>query len=218
MSVHQLNVYLQALLPGVCLQAQALPQCPEVSLYLINPDYPQHALDPEAAIQLMDEPPYWAFCWASGQVLARYILDHPQLVAGRHIADFGSGSGVVGIAAALAGAAQVSCVDIDPLARLAIASNAQLNRVEVEIASNIATSDVMTVADVLYDRDNLPLLSYLINVAPQILLADSRIRNLSIEPFRPLGEYRSSTWPDLDESAEFNRVRLYAVGLVAKPG
>lgn len=217
MSVQQLNHHLQALLPGVCLQAQALPQCPEISLYLINPDYPQHALAPEAVTQLMDEPPYWAFCWASGQVLARYILDHPQLVAGRHIADFGSGSGVVGIAAALAGATRVSCVDIDPLAQLAIASNAELNRVELEVASSIAASDIITVADVLYDRENLPLLSQLVDVAPQILLADSRIRNLSVEPFRPMGECRSSTWPDLAESAEFNQVRLYGVGLVAKP-
>lgn len=213
MSVKQLNQYLQGLLPGACLQAQPLPQCPEISLHLINPDYPQHALAPDAVIRLMDHPPYWAFCWASGQVLARYILDHPQLVAGRHIVDFGSGSGVVGIAAALAGATRVSCIDIDPLARLSIASNAELNHVGLEIGSCLAAGDMITVADVLYDRKNLPLLPPLVSAAPQILLADSRLRNLLVEPFCRLGEYCSSTWPDLDESAEFNQVRLYGVGL-----
>ncbi len=179
---------------------------------MINPDYPQHGLAAETIGRLMDEPPYWGFCWASGQVLARHILDHPQLVVGRHVADFGAGSGVVGIAAAMAGAAQVSCIDSDPLARMAIADNADLNHVELQIHANIVACDIVAVADVLYDRENLPMLRRLMDAAPRILLADSRIKNLSLDNLSPMGEYQSSTWPDLDESAEFNQVRLFGAG------
>ena len=213
MSVQALDLYLRGLLPGSFLKPQAPPLCPEISLYLINPDFPQHALAAEAITRLMDEPPYWGFCWASGQVLARYILDHPQVIAGHHVADFGSGSGVVGIAAAMAGARHVSCIDSDPFARQAIAANARLNDIELQVHDSLLTSDIVTVADVLYDRENLPLLEQLMDAAPQVLLADSRIKNLAIEGLRPLGEYPSSTWPDLAESVEFNRVRLYAGGL-----
>lgn len=211
MSVTELNRHLQTLLPGVRLEPQSLRQCPEIALYLINPDYPQHTLAPQTVAQLMDEPPYWAFCWASGQVLARYLLDNPAVVAGRHVVDFGAGSGVVGIAAALAGASRVSCCDSDPLARLAIAANAELNRVELQSCGDIRDlrPDVIALADVLYDHDNLPLLQQLLPRAPLMLLADSRVRNLALEPLRLLGQYTSSTWPDLDESAEFNEVRLY---------
>ncbi len=212
MSVQKLDRYLRSLLPGCSLHSQALPLCPEISLYLINPDYPQHALVSETISRLMNEPPYWSFCWASGQVLARHILDHPQWVAGRHVVDFGSGSGVVGVAAAMAGAGKVSCIDHDPFARQAIVANALLNRVELQVHDSLMAGDVVTVADVLYDRENLPLMVQLMEAAPSLLLADSRIKDLAITGLRPLGEYQSSTWPDLDEAAEFNRVRLYAAG------
>jgi predicted nicotinamide N-methyase len=205
-------MYLQGLLPGCFLQPQTLPLCPEISLYLINPDYPQQGLTTAAITRLMDEPPYWGFCWASGQVLARHILDHPHRVAGLHVTDFGSGSGVVAIAAAMAGAGRVSCIDIDPYARQAIVGNARLNGVELQVSESLSASDMVTAADVLYDRENLPLLAHLMAAAPRVLLADSRIRDLAFDGLRPLGEYQSSTWPDLDESAEFNRVRLYAAG------
>jgi predicted nicotinamide N-methyase len=162
----------------------------------------------------MDEPPYWGFCWASGQVLARCILDNPAWVAGRHVMDFGAGSGVVGIAAALAGASRVSCVDIDPLAQQSISANAELNDCTVDISGSMPESpiDLITLADVLYDSENLPLVRQLMDAAPGLLLADSRIKNLSLKPFAQIGEYQSCTWPDLDESAEFNQVRLYRAG------
>lgn len=196
------------------MQAQALQQCPQLSLYLINPDYPQHALDSAAVSRLMDEPPYWGFCWASGQVLARCIVDNPAWVAGRHVVDFGAGSGVVGIAAALAGAGRVTCVDIDPLAQLSIAANARLNGCTIEISDTLPAVpiDLITLADVLYDSENLPLVQQLMGAAPRLLLADSRVKNLSLKPFEQIGEYQSCTWPDLDESAEFNQVRLYRAG------
>ena len=75
--------------------------------------------------------PFWAFCWASGQLLARYVLDHPELVRGRRVLDFGCGSGVVAIAAALAGAESAVACDCDPLALEAARANAALNGVAV---------------------------------------------------------------------------------------
>lgn len=207
----ELNQYLQSLLPGAYIAPLKLQQCPEIRLNLLNENFPRHDLGSEVTSRLMDEPPYWAFCWASGQVLARFILDRPDWVSGKHVVDFGAGSGVVGIAAALAGAAKVSCCDIDPLARLAMEANAALNGVELLIADSLPTTkaDLLTLADVLYDRENLPLLDQLADCAERQLLADSRIRDLRHPRFELLGQYQSCTWPDLDESAEFNTVRLY---------
>jgi predicted nicotinamide N-methyase len=76
-------------------------------------------------------PPYWAFAWAGGQALARYLLDHPEVAEGRRVADLASGSGLVAIAAAMAGAAAVTAYDVDPLAVAAIAINAAANGVTV---------------------------------------------------------------------------------------
>ena len=209
MSVQTLDRYLRSLLPGCSLHSQALPLCPEISLYLINPDYPQHALVSETISRLMNEPPYWSFCWASGQVLARHILDHPQWVAGRHVVDFGSGSGVVGVAAAMAGAGRVSCIDHDPFARQAIVANALLNRVELQVHDSLMAGDVVTVADVLYDRGNFPWLERFLERADKVLVADSRVKDFDHPPYREIARRQSCTWPDLDESAEFRDVRIY---------
>jgi len=78
-------------------------------------------------------PPFWAFAWAGGQALARYLLDNPEIVAGREVLDIGSGSGIVAIAAAKAGAAAVTAAEIDPFAAAAIALNAPLNDVSLKI-------------------------------------------------------------------------------------
>ena len=91
------------------------------------------------------DPPFWAFAWAGGQVLARYLLDHPETVRGRVVVDVASGSGLVAIAAARAGAAAVTAYDVDPLAAAAIEVNAEANGVTVRAVC----------ADVL-DRDELP--------------------------------------------------------------
>jgi predicted nicotinamide N-methyase len=80
-------------------------------------------------------PPYWAFAWPGGQALARYVLDHPDIVRGRRVLDFASGSGLVALAAARAGAAQVTASDIDPFAAAAIAMNAALNNTPITIST-----------------------------------------------------------------------------------
>jgi predicted nicotinamide N-methyase len=100
-------------------------------------------------------PPFWAFAWAGGQALARYVLDHPDLVAGRRVLDLASGSGLVGIAAARAGAAHVRAVDIDPLAMAAIELNSAANGVTVtaelaDLLDGTADADVVLAGDVFY--------------------------------------------------------------------
>ncbi len=103
-------------------------------------------------------PPFWAFAWAGGQALARYLLDHPAEVAGRFVLDFGSGSGIVAIAAAKAGAARVLAADIDEFAAAAIAANAALNGADVEITTSdlVGTADprwgVIAAGDVCYEQ------------------------------------------------------------------
>ena len=103
-------------------------------------------------------PPFWAFAWAGGQALARHVLDDPGLVAGRHVLDVASGSGLVAVAAAMAGAARVEAADIDPFATAATALNAQANGVSVEprLADLVGRDegwDVVLAGDIFYDRD-----------------------------------------------------------------
>jgi predicted nicotinamide N-methyase len=104
------------------------------------------------------EPPFWAAAWPGGQALARYVLDHPDVVQGRTVLDLGSGSGLVAVAALLAGAAAVVASEIDPFGATAIALNAELNGVvPVEVVGDVLDDgppdvDVVLAGDVCYDR------------------------------------------------------------------
>ncbi|MGP9820947.1 class I SAM-dependent methyltransferase [Salinarimonas sp. NSM] len=103
-------------------------------------------------------PPFWAFAWAGGQALARYVLDHPEVVAGRSVLDFAAGSGLVGIAAARAGAARVEAADIDPFACAAMPLNAAANSVvlhtrETDLVGIDEGWEVVLAGDICYERD-----------------------------------------------------------------
>jgi predicted nicotinamide N-methyase len=158
-------------------------------------------------------PAYWCFCWASGQVLAQYLLAHPERVEGKSILDFGAGSGVVGIAAMLAGAREVVAVDLDPAALAACAVNAAINGVQLTLASDLDAIqmpiDLIIAADVLYDRDNLLFLEALPTLATEVLIADSRIKNFNHPHYRLLQTQTATTWPDLEEHPEYNQVRVF---------
>jgi predicted nicotinamide N-methyase len=124
--------------PGVAgldrLRLAEVPFVPEVRLYLAeDPIVLRARMEAEAGAALA--PVYWASAWAGGQAVARYVLDHPDVVAGRRVLDLACGSGVVGIAAALAGAAEVTANDVDPYAIAAVALNAQANGVTVGTSS-----------------------------------------------------------------------------------
>jgi len=211
-----LQQHVRGIIPAAHLAVTALPDCPAVRLLLLSADYPGHELDADAVQRVMDNPLYWVFCWASGQVLARHLLHSPDLVRGRRVIDFGCGSGVVAIAAALAGAAEVIACDCDPLALAATEFNAQLNGVQLTLESNFdmvrGAVDLVTAADVLYDRENLHWLQRFGQRATRALVADSRLRDFDVPPYRELARCASSTVPDLDESAEFRTVRIYLAG------
>lgn len=214
---HALAGYLRQRIPDCRLVRTRLSGIPELSLYLINADYPRDNLDHEQAAALMDSPPFWGFCWASGQVLARTLLDNPEWVRDRCLVDFGAGSGVVGLAAAMAGARRVVICDQDPFALRAARLNAAAAGLDVELASSLEavldgdpqSLDMVTVADVFYDRDNLPLLDLLLKRFRTVLVSDSRLGGRPLPGMETIGHRESHTVPDLGESAEFNHVALY---------
>lgn len=212
-SFEQLQSRLRDFIPGADLRAQNLPLAPELQLWLLDECYPQHLLDSEQIQRIMNYPAYWCFCWGSGQVMARYLLDHPELVRGKSVVDFGCGSAVAAIAAAKAGAASVVACDLDPDAILSSYLNAELNTVELEYSADFFADerhyDVILVADVLYDRANLPLLDCFRQRADTVLVADSRVKNFSVPGYRHIQFQHATTIPDLSESEEFSRINLY---------
>ena len=187
--------------------------CKEISLYLFNPEVLEGPLSHDEAQAVVAEPAYWSFCWASGQALGQYILEHPELVAGKNVLDFGAGSAIVAIAAIKAGAKRAIACDIDPDALDAALANAALNNVEIGVSDNLDEAlsdiDVVVAADVLYDPENMPLLSRFKASAPLIILADSRVKNLGDDAYELQEVITCRTWPDLNEFEEFNQVRIY---------
>ncbi len=211
--MRELNKVLQSVLPQARLEATSLPVREPLSLYLLNADYPQGELDADARQFVMDNPLYWVFCWASGLVLADWLFENPEWVRGKRVVDFGCGSGVAAIAAAMAGAEEIIACDIDPDALAATAANAALNQVELQLADSFhaieGNIDLLLVADVLYDHANLPWLETFTGRADRVLLADSRVKNFCFPGYRQIGARQAHTVPDLDESAEFRDVRVY---------
>ena len=189
------------------------PACPTLKLFLFDPKVLEGPLSHDEAQAVVAEPAYWSFCWASGQVLAQFILKHPETVKGKTVLDFGSGSGVVAIAAAKAGASKVIACDIDADALDACIANASLNEVQLDISNDFFAFedqvDIITAADVLYDRDNLELLDLFTAKCDQVLLADSRVKTLPSSAYEHLDTIEARTCPDLNEFEEFNQVRIY---------
>jgi predicted nicotinamide N-methyase len=132
------------------------PLVPEVSLYCAENAYDVWNLTDDG-----DESapmPFWSFPWAGGQALARYLLDHRDVVAGRRVLDLAAGSGLVAIAAALAGAADVTANDVDPYAAAAQEMNAKANRVRIsmvmgDLLDAETDADLVLAGDVCYERD-----------------------------------------------------------------
>jgi predicted nicotinamide N-methyase len=137
---------------------RSVPYAPEISLFVADEatELWQKTEEELGAIGL--PPPFWAFAWAGGQALARYVLDHPSLVGDRHVLDFAAGSGLVGIAARKAGARRVTASDIDPFAVAAMELNAGendvvLNAVWRDLVGLDEGWDVILAGDICYERD-----------------------------------------------------------------
>ena len=203
---------LSALLGDAQLTAETLPGT-DIKLWLIDANNMHRAFSPEETRRILEEPPYWCFCWASGLVLARWLAQNPHWVHGKRVLDFGAGSGVAAIAAAKAGALEVVACDLDPLALAACQANAELNEVALSYSADFFAEadrfDLIIVADVLYDRANLPLLDQFLSRGRHALVADSRVRDFQHPLYQRLGILEACTWPDLAEPAEFRHVSLY---------
>ena len=209
--VHLQNA-LGELLGDARLVVSDLPEC-ELRLWLIDADNMDREFSPDETRRILDDPPYWSFCWASGLAMARYLAERPEWVEGKRVLDFGAGSGIAGIAAKKAGALEVVACDLDPLALQASRANAELNDVELSYSSDFFAEadrfDLVLVADVLYDRANLPLLDQFLSRGRQALVADSRVRDFRHPLYRQLDTLHALTLPDLAEPHEFRQVSLY---------
>lgn len=211
----ELQIQLQQKVPNATLSITNLPQVPSIKLALIDGAYPQAELTQEQIEALMDEPPYWSFCWASGQVMARYLFDNSELVRGLTSVDFGCGSGVVAIAAAKAGAQKSIALDIDLNALKVSHLNATLNEVDIELSESIECVNIdkskatLLIADVFYDADNIPLLQGFIDDYDDVIIADSRIKPQALDGVIEVARISSCTVPDLAEASDFNSVGIY---------
>jgi predicted nicotinamide N-methyase len=207
-----LQAALHQLLGDARLVAQTLPGT-DLKLWLIDAANMDRCFSPEETRLILEEPPYWCFCWASGLVLARWLAERPEWVRGKRVLDFGAGSGVTAIAAAKAGALEVVACDLDPLAIESCRANAELNGVSLNYSTDFFAEadrfDLIIVADVLYDRANLPLLDHFLSRGREALVADSRVKDFQHPLYRRLGMLEACTWPDLAEPAEFRHVSLY---------
>ncbi|MDP9835872.1 putative nicotinamide N-methyase [Neorhizobium huautlense] len=167
---------------------------PEISLYAAHPGSRLSLLIGDEG-----EPPYWAYGWAGGTVLARHVLDFPETVRGRRVLDLGCGSGVVGIAAAKAGAVRVTASDIDANALAATRLNAALNEVDIDLAEGdliggpLPQADIVLVGDLFYDRETaekmLPWLQACRAAGKTVLIGDPFRAHLPQDSLRLVASY-----------------------------
>lgn len=193
------------------------PHVPEIRLHLADEAHDLWQKTEEELAEIGLPPPFWAFAWAGGQGLARYVLDHPETVRGKHILDFASGSGLVGIAAVKAGASRVTASDIDPFCETAIRLNAAANDAEIDFFGEdcVGTDrgwDVVLVGDVFYEKpfaDRLiPWFEALRNRGAQILIGDPGRSYLPKQGISALATYEVPVTRAL-EDAEVKRTTVW---------
>ena len=187
----------------------AVPYVPEIRLYLAE-DALSLWEETERELGSTDQPPpFWAFAWPGGQALARYILDHRDLVAGRTVLDLGAGSGLAAIAAAMAGASVVLASEPDPFAVAAIGLNARSNGVTISVTADVLDgsgedAEVVLAADVCYERRMaervLGLLERARSRGASILLGDPGRAFLPRELLRELDAYDVPVLADLEDA------------------
>jgi len=182
---------------------------PEIRLHLATELTPLWHATESYLNQMKVNAPFWAFAWVGGQVLARYILDNPAMVAGRNVIDIGCGGGIVSIAAVLAGAERVTALDIDPLASTVCRLNAQLNRTAAHITTDTANAitydftpfDLILVGDVCYTRgEAADLTRTLRQAAAPVLFGDPGRRFFPLQGVRQLAAYTVETSWEIEAS------------------
>lgn len=199
---------------------QTVPHAPEITLWLADEVTPIWRLTEEELGELGLPPPFWAFAWAGGQALARWLLDHPEEVSGKRVLDFAAGSGLVGLAAMKAGAAHVLCCDIDPFCGAAVALNAEANGVEVAFTdAHLLDSpppdvDVICAGDVCYEQPMagrvLDWLGQARSNGTRVLIGDPHRTYFPREGLTFLAEYCVPTTREL-EDFEIKRTSVWAL-------
>jgi predicted nicotinamide N-methyase len=181
------------------------PLVPEIKLHLATEVVSLWRATEDELAQIGVPPPYWAFAWAGGQALARYVLDHPQQVAGKRVLDIGAGSGLVGLAAARAGAASVLAADIDAFACAAIRLNAVANACDIAVTQEDLIGapgnwDVILVGDLFYERPLAErLLAWLLPLGIPALLGDPGRNYFPGAQVEKLAQYSVQTTRDLED-------------------
>ncbi|WP_245422086.1 class I SAM-dependent methyltransferase [Alsobacter soli] len=201
------------------------PHAPEVRLHVATESTELWRKTEEELGEIGLPPPFWAFAWAGGQALARWLLDNPEAVRGRRVLDFASGSGLAGIAAALAGAAPVETVDIDPFALAAIRLNAQANGVALtatreDLVGQDRGWEVVLAGDVCYERDMARAvtdwLEALARRGALVLVGDPGRSYLPRERLQAVATYQVPTTRELEDN-EVKRTTVWRfAGLGAK--
>ena len=199
---------------------QPVPHAPEISLWLADEVTPLWRLTEEELGEIGLPPPFWAFAWAGGQGLARWLLDHPAEVAGKRVLDFAAGSGLVGVAAMKAGASSALCADIDPFCAAAVTLNADANRVRLDFtAADLLDApppevDVICAGDVCYEKPMTDrVLAWLARSranGTRVLIGDPGRTYFPREGLEFLAEYRVPTTREL-EDLEVKRVSVWAL-------
>lgn len=186
-----------------------VPYAAEISLHVADDSTALWLKTEEELGEMGLPPPFWAFAWAGGQALARYILDHPETVRGKRVLDFASGSGLVAIAAAIAGASNVTACDIDPFSTTAIEINAGINDVHVDtILVNVVGQegnwDVVLAGDVSYEKEMArkvtAWLKELSDTGLTVLIGDPGRTYLARNRLESITTYRVPVSRDLEDS------------------
>ena len=191
---------------------------PEIKLHLAEESLPIWRKTEEELGEINLPPPVWAFAWAGGLALARYVLDNPSLVAGKRVLDLGSGSGLVAIAAKRAGAAEVLAADVDLFASAAVLINAEANAVSLRVTEDdiLDTTpsdiDVLLVGDLFYERDLTErVVSFMERTAATgapVLVGDPRRSYFPAERFINLARYDVPTTRELEDQ-EIKRAAVW---------
>ncbi|WP_245308818.1 50S ribosomal protein L11 methyltransferase [Aurantimonas sp. 22II-16-19i] len=199
------------------------PHVPEIALRLASEAHELWQKTEEELAELGLPPPFWAFAWAGGQGLARYLIDHPEAAAGRSVVDFASGSGLVAIAALMAGAASVTAADIDPFAAAALKLNLALNvaagapRGSIgfrgdDLVGRPVEANLVLAGDVFYDRDMAravtPWFDALVRNGVAVLVGDPGRAYLPRERLDRLAEYEVPVSRALEDQ-EIKRVAVW---------
>ena len=199
---------------------QRPPHTPEVELWLADEITPIWRLTEEELGEMGVPPPFWAFAWAGGQAVARWILDHPHEVAGKRVLDFACGSGLVAIAAMKAGAASALANDIDAFCEAAVAGNAEANGVAVAFtAQNLLDApppevDVICAGDVSYEKPMAERVHAWLREAHgrgvRVLIGDPGRTYFDRTGLERLAEYQVTTTREL-EDMEVKRTGVWAL-------